>query len=923
MAQFPLFPVATTNVFPMANSANGGQLATEFNMRSRESVATPSTIQYSVGPTYVHSERDFAVSLAAGSTSVLTISAGRAVINGHYVELLADVTVDVGAAIAASGESLFGDLAIGIKMMYADSALSGTEMTNNAYAGTLIPEDVQYQVYKGLQVVIVKAADFKLPVDVPASEASVTAHLKLATFRYVNGAVSNIENLAFKNQGTVLDASRIGNVDDLLEGKFISNEGLQPNQFYTFAGKPVVNDQGQIVASGSDTWCKSTDSLMVWDKNPLLGTQAEVDQYSEFGSVDNAAFLWSSEGHLDLVIPHKQIDGGALQAEDLNVRYKYYPRTLTLPNADFSDLNSHGIVTPQYTSAIQEAFNDIETRYFTLFGDQHEQRAYIPKLWSVDELPNNVLWNMYDYVLVGQDYTQIAESNSAQSPATIYQVVPNPITITSLDQLEGPNAGAPATGTKIATVSIPYSTSQVEYVNLYKADVDAQLAELASQGVAGDYVQVNFTTAPTGSYYWAISDNLTGATRKYSDAIWLTFQIQMATEETIGGFLNVSETDTGSGYVYMDAQGHLRVLDYEMLASGALAYQLGQDVEYLNLTVDEIQNQLDAHVNQRVAFPNVTQLYNAYQSTQGGDSVDPSVINITIQLPDDTGATEPNLVTIRDIDSRFGTSVYLHIMGSATSNTTVSVKNCQRLRIDNVIGGNPNLILENCELYYDAAIMNAALSISELSLWYEIDHTQYDSVAQEAAAPQIYVDGLTVYQRNTALVAEDIDAFDPNSPNDLHYAVGLDSITFDQYGDVVGCGIRIQDTITSNNSTAPSLVVASFDFKQGDALIYPYKRMTKRVKVSGEFMTAYPVTDEDCTHHLHTNTFTLITTPYDPDSISMANSQKVPCTLSIRTTVDNVTPIVYSYGDIVSPAGLVINGIDDNRTYVFEGKAIT
>ena len=43
---FITFPVAATNIFPAANSTSGSQLLSEWNLRSRETVATDSDVTY-------------------------------------------------------------------------------------------------------------------------------------------------------------------------------------------------------------------------------------------------------------------------------------------------------------------------------------------------------------------------------------------------------------------------------------------------------------------------------------------------------------------------------------------------------------------------------------------------------------------------------------------------------------------------------------------------------------------------------------------------------------------------------------------------------------------------------------------------------------------------------------------------------------
>ena len=100
---FIAFPVGTTNIFPIANSSAGGQLLTEFNMRSRESIATSSKVKYFIGPSFTHSQDDFKVSTQRDnsggditiSNTTIQIAPGRALVNGHYVESLAPINIDI------------------------------------------------------------------------------------------------------------------------------------------------------------------------------------------------------------------------------------------------------------------------------------------------------------------------------------------------------------------------------------------------------------------------------------------------------------------------------------------------------------------------------------------------------------------------------------------------------------------------------------------------------------------------------------------------------------------------------------------------------------------------------------------------------------------------------------------------------------
>lgn len=919
------FPVATTNVFPMVNSVNGGQLATEFNMRSRESIGTPSVISYMVGPTYVHAPTDFNVSLKAGSSSVLVISPGRALINGHFVETLSDIEVDIPAAIASSGSRLSGNLVIGVRMMYADTALSGSVVPLSEFGGSLEAEDDVTQMYKGIQIVILPQASFNLPIDVPNDESAVTAHLKLATFRYVNGAVQSgsIIQTPFSENGTIFSADRIGNLVDILSDEYINRQGLQPNKIYTYAGKPIiqtVDGNPQTVVSGDSTWCDSTDSIMVWDRNPQSGLSSDVDA-SQYGYVTEAQFLWNAnDNQLKLVVPHKQIDGGMIEdPEAASQRYKFYPRAIPLPTASLADSGSYGIVDSNYTNAILNRFNEMDSHY--LFAGQGTQFAYVSQLTTISELPalpsvasvSTVFEHKpFDYVLVGQDFTQVEQPTSTRSPATVYQVLQ--YCDTFADTVYDPDSGE----TPPHDISHPIATISQDFPDAESADrfiaiggvrtLAIEAVQYYNHAVSNDAIKVSISVS--GVEYFVRYLFVFYVRQQYSEPIWITGTVSLATENTIGGFRNVSDSDVGQGYVFMDADGHLRILDYTLLASGALAYQLGHDISLTNLTFDALQTQLNEYVNERVVFPDATQLENAAQALSVREVIDPDIVNVTIEIPDDSNVTEMQTLDIYDLDSRFHSSIYLHIIGSSVGNTTVYIRNCQRLRIDNNIVGTPRIVLSNCELYYDASILNYVDSIDGLSLWYEIDHTQ-----QTQDVPQLTIDGMTVRMKNAPFNGTDIDGFSDVNTNDLHFAVGLNALTFDTYGDVIGCEIGIQNGSTANNQLGETVMAATFDLPQSSLLSYPLKHMTKPISINGTFSVCYPADIGSATHMLQNTLLTLTTLPYD---VSMESA--VPCTLFLSTSVSEVTPLIYNYNTNVLPTGQIINGVSSDNIHIFSGK---
>ena len=187
---FIKFPVGGTNLYPAVNTVHGGQLQTEFSIRSRETVATHSAVDYIIGPSYTHSLRDYKVTKLLDSvndpisTSIIQIAPGRALVNGHYVEIFEPIAIDLSEANMLLRKSaravLKGRLCIGLRAMYS---------TYETLAGSILVENDE-EFYEGIHVVILPEKDFITPIDSPTNFNKVTAHLKLATFNYVNGAIS-------------------------------------------------------------------------------------------------------------------------------------------------------------------------------------------------------------------------------------------------------------------------------------------------------------------------------------------------------------------------------------------------------------------------------------------------------------------------------------------------------------------------------------------------------------------------------------------------------------------------------------------------------------------------------------------------------------------------------------------------------------
>ena len=840
---FKLFNVDTTNIYPMTNSKMGGQLLTEYNVTAKESVLTAPSVAYKIGQSYVHSENDFRVSVMSGSVpyfpnsvsvtdTALQISKGRAVVNGYYVESLVDIVIDLNNITyenTLSGdeeaEILSGELAIGLKTYFSDTG---------QLSGSLLIEEEQESgatVYAGVQIVILPKNQFITPttilnkgmsneINYGASEyegsSTITADILLATFNYTNGNISNIVLNPERMQ--CIPAERIAAIDNVMEDVYVRKTGLNPDRLYTFSGK------GIDPATGYDTWCDSTDSLMIWDNNPQKTTTEPTDL--------QATFKTNAYGNgINLVIPHKQVDG---MVNSQGTRQYYQSVALPVPTADFA-MGTPGMVNSEYTQYVKDAISKLNTYYRLPNG---QMKMYIESLTDRADLPTisqqdsgavvTGEWEAGDYVLVSRDSTVLAGINDTLNltpPSTLYIVIPP--TVTAITKVTG------STRPSGAELGVKYLDEKADNIDYDPSTVTTWWGDLAQYHgeTYEDYFTLTYTsynsqgTAQTVNYYFVVTGN-TGL-RVYSDPVLLTGQLPYASEELVGGFLNVSTSNTDAGYVYMDENGHLRLLDYGLLRTGVLAYQLGADFTVPSgLTLDEIQSYLDDYVNNRVAFPNSEQFSSA--STSGADAY---VININISLPkNDTEAT----LLINNIDSRFGASVCINISGDADSNTIVNIMNCEKVRITttNTIDG-PKINLVNSCLYYDASIISILNYISDMTLWYQA-YTEDD--------PKLMVENMKVsalLDSTGSLVVDDIDYWTPESPNDNHMQVALQSITFATNGMIYGCELLVKNATTANVQMGESIVLDSFTFSSPSYLPFPTNRLTSKMYVTGQFITAY------------------------------------------------------------------------------------
>ena len=867
------FPVYSTNIFPLANDSKaGGQYMTEYNLRTRESVSTSQKVKYMIGPSFVHCEDDFEVRVqedGAGvqiSSTTLEILPGRAVVNGHFIESLETVTLDI-ASLNAQAKlqdqpPISGtNLCIGLRAMYStEQTMAGAMRANNA-------EDI----YEGIQVVILPKSQFKLPEDVPSQEDQVTAHILLATFNYVNEAINTVVN-NYPAKCKYISSDRLDNLDGLLSDIYITKNGLNPKKLYVFSGK------GKDPQTGKDTWCEALDSLMVWDRVPELTTQQQSAAEASFG-------VETRSGKTVLVMPHKQVDG----MTDTNGNKQYYKdKTLELPLADYS-AGTSGTVNKAYTNHIKDIQEQIHNIYRMPNG---KQVGYLSMLDNIEDLPTiNSNWNIGDYILIGQDNTVEDASDGIRPPSTMYVVIPGQVqeytyfTMTTNDE----KVPSSLTGMELGRDYLDIANGDA--VDTTNPDVYRQYFDI-SEYVRGqadkDYFVINLTDGEDiKRYYYKVTK---AGPNTYSDVVFVTGEIPLAQEDVIGGFYNVPDTAVDSGYIWRDDTGHLRLLDYELLRSGTLAYQLGEDYESpASISTSDIQQYLDEYVNNRIVFPNAAQQ----------QKENPTVINVTLDISEED---EDSTINIYQLDSRFGGSVYLHINGSAGSNCTINIADCQKIRIDQNIGGSPVINLYRSCLYYDSQILNRLNEIEDLTLWY---------ARYEDTDPNLLVNDMTVQACDDPVIPDDIDFWNESTPNDNHFMYALQSITFGGDGNIIGCGLFVKNETSANISEGNYVITSTFEIPQGAGLTYPQKRLNKQIKVTGSFVNAYVTNDPAGYMVLDTN-FSALSQTYD--QYSDDGTVKGSIAFYVRAmVVSNVTGM---------PAGTSIDAWESNAFHCFWGMVI-
>lgn len=459
------------------------------------------------------------------------------------------------------------------------------------------------------------------------------------------------------------------------------------------------------------------------------------------------------------------------------------------------------------------------------------------------------VWSPGDYVLVGKDLSMPATASGVY-PATMYVVDYGKIlTIRYVDVLvKTLNSHDTDYENKLDIVMhtvLPSLAGGVELFSKQLTEDPSGPPPLSTfkyteyRGAVGtDYFVARYCTDRDSEgnetwYSYFYTPSSTNQQLTYIDPpIQITGGVPLATTESIGGFYNVSDTDEllGQGYVALDENGHLRILDYNYLAYGIEAQQLGQDLSIgSGLDADAIQDNLNEYVNDRICYPNNTQRQN-----KAATGEDPHIIVLELTLP---STTDPAEIEIRDIGSRSDSYLYVKLLGNPTSAITVSFENCEKLRIDETIPGGVNIVLKNVNLYYNSNVLDRAGSDSEtgiqsLKLWY----TKYTNTD-----PDLEVDGMTVTLLSNIENNETLDPWHENGlVNDNHYTYALRSLTFANDGTIIGAGMLVGNQSTSNvDPEGTSIFRASFTLPQSSGLSYPATKMTHQLKITGSFISCY------------------------------------------------------------------------------------
>ena len=217
----------------------------------------------------------------------------------------------------------------------------------------------------------------------------------------------------------------------------------------------------------------------------------------------------------------------------------------------------------------------------TPYNREHPEPHADPRRWKMasDMLyasnnPNTLK------AIVGEDLTVDVTSDQVRAPSTMYVVLPGIVTAYEYHSNVSNNTTVPSSLSGIELARRIVDVANGDTVSTSDPEVYGNYFDLSPNyhgEVDKDYFMIDAVNGDSHTYYYynvSESGNMC-----WSDPFFVTGEIPFAQEEVIGGFLNVPDTTLDGGYVYRDDTGHLRLLDYSLLRSGTLAYQLGEDFD--------------------------------------------------------------------------------------------------------------------------------------------------------------------------------------------------------------------------------------------------------------------------------------------------------------------------------------------------------
>jgi len=880
-----VFPSMLTNMFPVANDTNGGQLVTEWNIKQLESVMGDTQIRWAHYPSYTATEQDFVIS-AVGATEPYSLFIGktgglsnRAIIDGHFLEVLGRIRINLlsssGVGVTADTPLASGQYEIGLVAVYSgDSTLTSQPPGRDSQLVGAIDGTTklfgQSGIFGGVAVVIGSVSGenrLLTPSDCPLTTQRdlVNCHLKLGRFtwqseimggsaggRVVLGSVRNYltEKLRFLDPERLIVRDSGNTTSPLVGGK----QGLNPDKLYAYATRDVPGQE-----YNDDAWTDITFDLL-----DLPRMRVEYDQTSD---------------RVMLVAPYKR----AMHQEGLfpEPNFKF-----VLPNANPAFANNAGMLGKYYKSKIDELskLNDALQRGTHASGTL---KRVIPELttyeldynWNVAEsaqLPNPRNFNAGDYVYILMDYlandrwegnrpkTQKIEATDVTSvPSTMRVVTLTPTAETNIvfDPTFTPNPPpitdalfiadftiyvetmSDASGQTVQETSKIFSMPENMFVwgknegeeIIFVAgltDIDDTSSEETGWGIirnrlftahALDGLPASLTQA-TAIVKIVINNNLPGTqqgvitqyrgvratevVKDWSNALWLTPTLPIATYQTRGAVFSVDLENTdfqGKGYCYVDEFGYIRMVDFDYLESGGAWRFLQNDYETTaGQDIDGLRAELEVYVNRRASI---------------GDFV------VVVYLPDRQNpgsAASASEVLHLTIGSVYRGSTTLIFKGSADA-IPVQLTNCDRIRVIDQTSGDIELALLNCELYYDAAIIQKCLTVGGragifgMTLWYKEFIASRERVKQY---PEVFrqeerdQDGRLIVIGSEYITCEahrvefhgnslwlDLATFSDSQP-EVNLQARISDVEFSPTGIITGLGLMIRNRTTTGDFLA-------------------------------------------------------------------------------------------------------------------------